>query len=139
MTNSNLIVTSVHLCNSINSLPTLKAKMWVNLPIPFTSLITFLSNQPTPNIHFIKSFTQLSTFSVKISKPSKMKIQCALLACALVACCYAAETRYTTKYDNIDVDKILTNDRVLTNYIKCLMDEGPCTPEGRELKSELRG
>ncbi|KAI7815304.1 chemosensory protein [Rhyzopertha dominica] len=56
---------------------------------------------------------------------------CLLLAYAL------ADTRYTTKYDNIDVDKILTNERVLTNYIKCLMDEGPCTAEGRELKKTL--
>ncbi|KAF7284413.1 ejaculatory bulb-specific protein 3-like [Rhynchophorus ferrugineus] len=44
---------------------------------------------------------------------------------------------YTTKYDNIDVDKILKNDRVLSNYIKCLMEEGSCTPEGRELKKIL--
>ncbi|CAG9762017.1 unnamed protein product [Ceutorhynchus assimilis] len=48
-----------------------------------------------------------------------------------------AQNPYTTKYDNVDVDKILKNDRVLTNYIKCLMDEGPCTPEGRELKKTL--
>lgn len=66
------------------------------------------------------------------------KVQCALVLCALVAYT-VADTRYTTKYDNIDVDKILTNDRVLSNYIKCLMEEGPCTPEGRELKSELTG
>lgn len=47
-----------------------------------------------------------------------------------------AQNKYTNKYDNVDVDKILSNDRVLTNYIKCLMDEGSCTPEGRELKSK---
>lgn len=65
------------------------------------------------------------------------KVQCcALVFCALVAY-VIADNKYTTKYDNIDVDKILTNDRVLSNYIKCLMEEGPCTPEGRELKSEL--
>lgn len=46
-----------------------------------------------------------------------------------------AENKYTNKYDNVDIDKILNNDRVLTNYIRCLMEEGPCTPEGRELKS----
>lgn len=44
------------------------------------------------------------------------------------------QNRYTTKYDNIDVDKILGNDRILTSYIKCLQDKGACTAEGRELK-----
>lgn len=44
--------------------------------------------------------------------------------------------KYTNRYDNVDIDEILDNRRVLTNYIKCLMEEGPCTPEGRELKSK---
>ncbi|KAK9509788.1 hypothetical protein O3M35_007024 [Rhynocoris fuscipes] len=45
---------------------------------------------------------------------------------------------YTSKYDNIDVDKILSNDRILSQYIKCLMDEGNCTNEGKELKSKCK-
>nr|AYP30832.1 CSP7 [Corythucha ciliata] len=53
-----------------------------------------------------------------------------------VSVAYAAEL-YTTKYDNIDVDRILSNDRILTQYIKCLMEEGNCTNEGRELKKTL--
>ncbi|XP_069685717.1 ejaculatory bulb-specific protein 3-like [Periplaneta americana] len=44
---------------------------------------------------------------------------------------------YTSKYDNVDVDSILSNNRILTNYIKCMLDEGPCTPDGRELKKTL--
>lgn len=48
----------------------------------------------------------------------------------------AAAASYTNKFDNIDIDRILGNERILTQYIKCLMDEGTCTTEGRELKSE---
>ncbi|CAH1988471.1 unnamed protein product [Acanthoscelides obtectus] len=48
-----------------------------------------------------------------------------------------ADNAYTSKYDNVDVERILKNDRVLANYIKCLMEEGPCTAEGRELKKTL--
>ncbi|XP_017779658.1 PREDICTED: ejaculatory bulb-specific protein 3-like [Nicrophorus vespilloides] len=48
-----------------------------------------------------------------------------------------AQNKYTNKYDNVNVDQILTNNRVLSNYIKCLMEEGPCTPDGRELKKTL--
>ncbi|KAL3285567.1 hypothetical protein HHI36_000097 [Cryptolaemus montrouzieri] len=47
------------------------------------------------------------------------------------------DSPYTTKYDNIDIDRILGNDRILTNYIKCMMDQGSCTAEGRDLKRTL--
>ncbi|KAI8126990.1 ejaculatory bulb-specific protein 3 [Lucilia cuprina] len=61
-------------------------------------------------------------------------------ACLLVVVCFAlvaAQKQYTNKFDNVDVDSVLGNNRILTNYIKCLMDKGPCTPEGRELKKLL--
>lgn len=45
-------------------------------------------------------------------------------------------TKYTTKYDNIDIDQILSNDRLFTNYYNCLLDKGKCSPDGQELKSE---
>ncbi|XP_014098127.1 ejaculatory bulb-specific protein 3 [Bactrocera oleae] len=48
-----------------------------------------------------------------------------------------AEDKYTTKYDNIDVDEILKSDRLFNNYFKCLIEMGKCTPEGRELKKTL--
>lgn len=41
------------------------------------------------------------------------------------------------RYDNLDVDQILSNDRVLSSYIKCLLEKGPCTPEGRELRGKF--
>lgn len=47
-----------------------------------------------------------------------------------------ANTKYTTKYDNINLDEILNSSRLLDNYCKCLLDLGRCTPEGKELKSE---
>jgi len=49
-----------------------------------------------------------------------------------------ATEKYTGKYDDVDVDKILQNNRVLNNYIRCLLDEGPCTAEGRELRSKQK-
>ncbi|CAG9762019.1 unnamed protein product [Ceutorhynchus assimilis] len=44
---------------------------------------------------------------------------------------------YTTKYDNIDVDNILASKRLLKNYVNCLLDQGVCTAEGKELKKYL--
>lgn len=44
--------------------------------------------------------------------------------------------KYPTKYDDMNIDDILKSERLLENYIKCLMDQGPCTPDGSELKSK---
>jgi hypothetical protein len=46
------------------------------------------------------------------------------------------DEKYTTKYDNINVDEILESDRLLNNYIRCLLDTGRCSPEGTVLKCE---
>ncbi|KMQ90684.1 ejaculatory bulb-specific protein 3, partial [Lasius niger] len=52
----------------------------------------------------------------------------------LVVACALADDRYTTKYDNIDIDTILKSDRLLKNYVNCLLEKGSCTPDGKELK-----
>ncbi|KXJ74810.1 ejaculatory bulb-specific protein 3 [Aedes albopictus] len=49
----------------------------------------------------------------------------------------AAQEKYTTKYDGVDLDEILKSDRLFNNYYKCLMDQGRCTPDGNELKRVL--
>lgn len=64
-----------------------------------------------------------------------MKGHLLLSLASLLVLAITAE-KYSGKYDNMDVDRILQNNRVLTNYIRCLMDEGPCTAEGRELRSK---
>lgn len=47
------------------------------------------------------------------------------------------EDRYTSKYDNVDLDEILQNKRLLKNYVNCLLEKGNCTPDGAELKSKF--
>ncbi|XP_023179630.1 ejaculatory bulb-specific protein 3 [Drosophila hydei] len=47
------------------------------------------------------------------------------------------DQKYTNKFDNVNVDEVLNNNRILDNYIRCLLENGPCTPEGRELKKLL--
>lgn len=62
---------------------------------------------------------------------------CFLLVASLVYCTLTEEIKsYTNKFDNFDIDSVLNNNRILTSYIKCLLDEGNCTNEGRELKSK---
>ncbi|CAH0395695.1 unnamed protein product [Bemisia tabaci] len=59
-----------------------------------------------------------------------------VLVCCLLAAVHSAPAEfYTSQFDNIDIESILENEKLLDNYYKCLMDEGPCTLEGRTLKS----
>ncbi|XP_061396800.1 ejaculatory bulb-specific protein 3-like [Musca vetustissima] len=61
----------------------------------------------------------------------------AFVIAAFLIVSIAAGDKYTTKYDNIDVDNILKSERLLNNYLNCLMDKGSCTPEGAELKKAI--
>ncbi|XP_044598970.1 ejaculatory bulb-specific protein 3-like [Cotesia glomerata] len=44
---------------------------------------------------------------------------------------------YSTKYDNIDINAVIKNDRLVNNYVACMLDEKPCTPDGEELKKNI--
>ncbi|XP_014256882.1 ejaculatory bulb-specific protein 3-like [Cimex lectularius] len=59
-----------------------------------------------------------------------------VLILAFAAVALAAE-RYTTRYDNIDLDEILRNQRLYKKYFECLTNKGRCTPDGKELKDAL--
>ncbi|GBO98931.1 hypothetical protein EVAR_101707_1, partial [Eumeta japonica] len=50
----------------------------------------------------------------------------------LVAICLPQQRlrkTYTNKFDNVDVDGVLGNNRILTNYIKCLMEKDLAHPK----------
>ncbi|XP_037937028.1 putative odorant-binding protein A10 isoform X2 [Teleopsis dalmanni] len=49
----------------------------------------------------------------------------------------AARQTYDTKFDNVNLDELLGQERLLKNYIKCLESTGPCTPDGKMLKETL--
>lgn len=44
---------------------------------------------------------------------------------------------YTTRYDHIDVENILNQKRLVYYYAECLLDRGPCPPQGLEFKRIL--
>lgn len=60
-----------------------------------------------------------------------------LVLCAFVAIVVADDDHYTTKYDNIDIDAILANERLTTNYVNCLLDKGKCNEDGKTLKEVI--
>jgi len=83
---------------------------------------------------FDRNYFCLNIYSLKRTKMAHLNLFVVLVAS--LVCFTLAEEKYTTKFDNFDVDKVLNNDRILTSYIKCLLDQGNCTNEGRELKSK---
>ncbi|CAH1988482.1 unnamed protein product [Acanthoscelides obtectus] len=67
-----------------------------------------------------------------------MKLAICLAVLAVCVTVYARpDEKYTTKYDNIDLDSILKNDRLLRNYVDCLLGKRKCTNDGEELKKSL--
>lgn len=56
----------------------------------------------------------------------------------IVTVVFAADEKYTTKYDNINLKDILESDRLLNNYVNCLKGTGKCTPDGSELKRKFK-
>ena len=46
------------------------------------------------------------------------------------------EKKYTTKFDNIDLKEVVKNERLLKNYVDCLLEKGRCTPDGLELRGK---
>lgn len=43
---------------------------------------------------------------------------------------------YTDRYDSMNVDDVIANRRLFIAYVKCVLNKGRCTPEGKELKCE---
>ncbi|XP_049820509.1 ejaculatory bulb-specific protein 3-like [Aethina tumida] len=50
---------------------------------------------------------------------------------------YAGDEKYTTKYDNVNLNDVVANERLLKNYVDCLLEQGSCTPDGQELKRNM--
>ncbi|GBP07791.1 Ejaculatory bulb-specific protein 3 [Eumeta japonica] len=66
---------------------------------------------------------------------TNMQSAIVLLMLALAAVVLARPDTYTDRYDNIDLDEVVNNRRLLVPYVKCVLDQGKCSPEGKELKS----
>lgn len=48
-----------------------------------------------------------------------------LVVALLVASCgVVINAQFSKNLENLNVDMILKNDRILTNYLKCLLDKG---------------
>lgn len=57
---------------------------------------------------------------------------CILLAAVAVA----SADFYDSKYDSINVDEIISNQRILNQYAQCFLDKKPCTRDAADIKGK---
>lgn len=48
----------------------------------------------------------------------------------------AVAQKHPSPSTTMNIDTVLSNKFVVTNYIKCLLDTGKCTSDGRNLKGK---
>ncbi|XP_059060878.1 ejaculatory bulb-specific protein 3-like [Achroia grisella] len=64
----------------------------------------------------------------------KLTMKTVISLCVLVAAvCYAQDT-YNPQFDSFNAEEVADNTRLLKNYGKCFLDQGPCTAEGSDFK-----
>lgn len=50
----------------------------------------------------------------------------------VTSCLVAVNAQFSKNLENLNVDMILKNDRILSNYLKCLLDKGEITLDLRK-------
>ncbi|XP_068620579.1 uncharacterized protein [Battus philenor] len=61
-----------------------------------------------------------------------------ILLCTFATAALAAPAdTYNPAYDNFDANELVENLRLLKNYGKCFLGQGPCTPEGADFKKTI--
>lgn len=63
-----------------------------------------------------------------------MKTHLGVIVFVSVVVFVVSQETYSDKYDNVDVDEILNNQRLYQKYFDCIMGKGKCTADGTELK-----
>uniref|UniRef100_A0A0K8TVC8 Chemosensory Protein n=1 Tax=Epiphyas postvittana TaxID=65032 RepID=A0A0K8TVC8_EPIPO len=61
----------------------------------------------------------------------------AILILCVAAFVVAEDRKYDDSSDDIDLTKVLSNERLVVAYTNCLIDKGPCTAEVKRLKEKL--
>ncbi|XP_049817280.1 ejaculatory bulb-specific protein 3 isoform X2 [Aethina tumida] len=87
-------------------------------------------------VNLLKTGIQQSVQMFKCNNNTTSIILVAIIP--LVLCALPQERKYTTKYDDIDLDEIIQNERILKKYIDCLLDRGKCTRDGMILKKHMQ-
>lgn len=78
-------------------------------------------------------------FQVKITTEKivqEMELTFVLLFSLTFSGFVTATEYYSDVYDNVDVDSIFNSDRLFKQYLDCILEDGSCTADARNLKRE---
>ncbi|CAH2042441.1 unnamed protein product, partial [Iphiclides podalirius] len=76
----------------------------------------------------------LAELNSKLPTMKTFILLCTMAAAALAA---PADGTYNPAYDSFDADELVQNERLLKNYGKCFLGQGPCTAEGADFKKTI--
>lgn len=86
-------------------------------------------------IKFLHAYNYILTYNVIYLLISTLSFTMALLPTLIIVLLSLRLTlsreTYSDKYDNVNVDLILKSERLLNRYMACILDEGPCSPDGK--------
>lgn len=68
---------------------------------------------------------------------SKQLILVLVLSASLMDVSFGQKRPYTTRFDNVDIEMVIKNERLLKNYIGCMLDRNSCTSDASEMKSRF--
>lgn len=74
---------------------------------------------------------------VKPVLDTTMKAVLLFVCVSLLVAAVISDDTYPTNWDNVNVDEVLSNSRLLEQYMKCLLDDNAkCSPDAAALKSK---
>ncbi|XP_065345412.1 uncharacterized protein LOC135942972 [Cloeon dipterum] len=107
--------------------PTLRPIVPLNLRFGIPA-VDHLEEEATNNHNAIPSSSSISTSSVSIAHGTHHVHH---------TVAHHDGNLFTSRLDNIDMDRILNNRRLVHNYVGCVVGKKPCTAEGKEFKRSL--
>ncbi|XP_044758895.1 ejaculatory bulb-specific protein 3-like [Coccinella septempunctata] len=60
-----------------------------------------------------------------------------IFAAVAVACVLGGDVYDTSRFDNVDIDAIIKNERLLQNHFNCFLEGKGCTPEAEEIRKHI--
>ncbi|XP_043491521.1 uncharacterized protein LOC122517172 [Polistes fuscatus] len=120
------VVTKCKKCTEIQKSNFEKLAIWYN------------ENRPDEWTALIKKFMEDAKKLKKITMTRYVVLLLVMILSTIISSVLTDNTKYSSKYDNIDVDTILKTPRLLNQYINCYMERGPClTADAKFLKDIL--
>ncbi|CAK1552535.1 unnamed protein product [Leptosia nina] len=122
----NMLRVEYHRADDISA----SARFWLHSIFPI--IAAYCTYQ---RLKFLRTFDIGEPYVVRKCKRINRMKTFIVLVCLVLS--VRAVEKYSSKYDNFDVETLINNERLLKSYINCFLDKGRCTSEGADFKKHL--